>query len=220
VALAAGLLLLPGGSAWAQRPQTASVRVVVKDPSGAVIPAAEVHLTPMEGSAGGTAAAAVMSDASGLAVLTGLEPHVTPEWRIRAGENRREVTLAIRKLDESVAVGRDPATSASDPNSDRFGAVLSREQVEALPDDPEEMERVLTEMAGPGGSIRVDGFRGGRLPPKSQIRSIRFTSGMFAAENHGGGMMFVDISTAPGLGRATRSRSRRDLSAISSTPST
>ena len=59
---------------------------------------------------------------------------------------------------------------------------------------------MLTEMAGPGGAIRVDGFRGGKLPPKSQIRSIRFTSGMFAAENHGGGMMFVDISTAPGLG--------------------
>ena len=55
-------------------------------------------------------------------------------------------------------------------------------------------------MAGPGGTIRVDGFRGGKLPPKSQIRSIRFTSGMFAAENHGGGMMFVDIATAPGIG--------------------
>ena len=55
-------------------------------------------------------------------------------------------------------------------------------------------------MAGPGGTIRVDGFRGGKLPPKSQIRSIRFASGMFAAENHGGGMMFVDIITQPGIG--------------------
>ena len=155
-----------------------------------------------------------MSDAQGLATVTalapgryrldvafdGFEPHATPEWRIRGGENRREVTLAIRRVDETVAVGRDPATSASDPRSDRFGNVLTREQIEALPDDPDEMERVLTEMAGPGGAIRVDGFRGGKLPPKSQIRSIRFTSGMFAAENHGGGMMFVDISTAPGLG--------------------
>ena len=61
-------------------------------------------------------------------------------------------------------------------------------------------------MAGPGGTIRVDGFRGGRLPPKSQIRSIRFTSGMFAAENHGGGMMFVDISTAAGPRTAARQR--------------
>ena len=55
-------------------------------------------------------------------------------------------------------------------------------------------------MAGPGATIRVDGFRGGRLPPKSQIRSIRFSRDMFAAENHGGGMVFVDIVTQPGLG--------------------
>ena len=214
IALAAACLLgLSGGQAWAQRPQ-ANVRVVVKDPSGAIIPAASVQLTALEGPEGSAPAASVMSDAQGLATVTalapgryrldvafdGFEPHVTPEWRIRGGENRREVTLAIRRVDETVAVGRDPATSASDPRSDRFGNVLTREQIEALPDDPDEMERMLTEMAGPGGSIRVDGFRGGKLPPKSQIRSIRFTSGMFAAENHGGGMTFVDISTAPGLG--------------------
>ncbi len=214
IALAAACLLaLSGGRAWAQRPQ-ANVRVVVKDPSGAIIPAASVQLTALEGPEGSAPATSVMSDAQGLATVTalapgryrldvafdGFEPHVTPDWRIRGGENRREVTLAIRRVDETVAVGRDPATSASDPNSDRFGNVLTREQIEALPDDPDEMERMLTEMAGPGGAIRVDGFRGGRLPPKSQIRSIRFTSGMFAAENHGGGMMFVDISTAPGTG--------------------
>ena len=85
------------------------------------------------------------------------------------------MTLAIEKVAESVAVGRDAATSASDPKSDRFSNVLSKDQIEALPDDPDEMEKVLKEMAGPGATIRVDGFRGGKLPPKSQIRSIRFS---------------------------------------------
>ena len=120
--------------------------------------------------------------------------------RVRAGENRREVRLAIQKVDERVSVGRDPATVASDPNNDRFNTVLSKDQIDALPDDPDEMEKVLEEMAGPGATIRVDGFRGGRLPPKSQIRSIRFSRDMFAAENHGGGLVFVDIVTQPGLG--------------------
>ena len=110
------------------------------------------------------------------------------------------MTLAIQKLDQSVSVGRDPATAASDPNSDRFNTVLSKQQIDALPDDPDEMESMLKEMAGPGATIRVDGFRGGRLPPKSQIRSIRFSRDMFAAENHGGGLVFVDITTQPGLG--------------------
>ena len=62
------------------------------------------------------------------------------------------------------------------------------------------MEQVLKEMAGPGAMIRMDGFRGGKLPPKSQIRSIRFSAAMFAAENHSAGHTFVDISTQPGLG--------------------
>src|SRR5690606_24418042 len=88
----------------------------------------------------------------------------------------------------------------SDPNSGRFDTVLSKEQIDALPDDPEEMQRVLEDMAGPGAMIRVDGFRGGRLPPKSQIRSIRFSRDPFAAEHHGGGMVHIDIATQPGLG--------------------
>ena len=103
-------------------------------------------------------------------------------------------------MDESVAVGRDPAAIASDPNNDRFGAVLTPGQSTRCPTIRTRWSACCREMAGPGGTIRVDGFRGGRLPPKSQIRSIRFASGMFAAENHGGGMMFVDITTAPGMG--------------------
>ena len=130
----------------------------------------------------------------------GFETLVMPDVRVRAGENKRDAVLAIQKLDESVSVGRDKATVASDPNNDRFNTVLSRDQINALPDDPDEMERVLKEMAGPGATLRVDGFRGGKLPPKSQIRSIRFSRDMYAAENHAAGMVFVDIVTQPGLG--------------------
>ena len=81
----------------------------------------------------------------------------------RAGSPRASRSAAIRR------------PRASDPRSERFGNVLTQEQIDALPDDPDEMEAVLKEMAGPGATIRVDGFRGGKLPPKSQIRSIRFS---------------------------------------------
>ncbi len=116
----------------------------------------------------------------------GFETRTVPDLRVRAGDNHRDVTLAIQKVDQAVSVGRDPAASASDPNGNRFNTVLSKEQIDALPDDPDEMERVLMDMAGPGATIRVDGFRGGRLPPKSQIRSLRFSRDLFAAENHFG----------------------------------
>jgi carboxypeptidase family protein len=213
--LAAAVLLAAVSAAGAQgRPQTGTLRVVVQDQTGGILPGALLQVKGIESATSQIALTDIAADPQGVATVRdlpagkysvtasfpGFEARVLPDVRVRAGENRREMTLAIQKLDENVSVGRDPSTSASDPNNSRFGNVLSKEQIEALPDDPDEMEKVLKEMAGPGATIRVDGFRGGKLPPKSQIRSIRFSSGMFAAENHAGGMTMVDISTAPGIG--------------------
>jgi hypothetical protein len=197
-----------------QRSQTGTLRITVHDPSGAVVPGAGVRIERADGTAAATTVDGLVSDGQGVASapslvpgrytvtvsFPGFETKALYDVRVRTGENRRDVTLAIQRIDQSVSVGRDPATSASDPNNDRFGSVLSKHQIDALPDDPDEMERVLKEMGGPGATIRVDGFRGGRLPPKSQIRSIRFSRDLFAAENHGGGMVFIDIATQPGLG--------------------
>ena len=202
-----------------QRTQTGDLRIVVKDPSGAVVPGALVQVKGAEERTASVVRADIPSNGQGVATAEGLVPgryaiEVTfpgfeklmlPDVRVRPGENRRDAVLVIQKLDESVSVGRDKAAVASDPNNDRFGTVLSKDQINALPDDPDEMERVLKEMAGPGATLRVDGFRGGRLPPKSQIRSIRFSRDMYAAENHTAGMVFVDIVTQPGLGPLTGS---------------
>ncbi|MEX1128862.1 MAG: carboxypeptidase regulatory-like domain-containing protein [Vicinamibacterales bacterium] len=213
--ICAVIALSAGASAAAgQRTPTSSLRVTVKDPSGAVIPGALVQLKGAEDRTAAVTRSDIPSDGRGVAVADGLTPGryavevsfpgfetlTIPDVRVRAGENRRDAVLAIRKLDEAISVGRDKAAVASDPNNDRFGTVLSKDQINALPDDPDEMERVLKEMAGPGAAIRVDGFRGGKLPPKSQIRSIRFSRDMYAAENHTAGMVFVDIVTQPGMG--------------------
>src|SRR6185503_9855073 len=58
-------------------------------------------------------------------------------------------------------------------------------------------------MSPPGAIMRIDGFSGGKLPPKSQIRSIRLPRmDQMAAQNHGGigGMMHIDVMTQPGNG--------------------
>jgi hypothetical protein len=210
---------LTGAAAGQQRAQTGSLRITVRDQSGAVIPGAIVRVKGAEQRTASIARGDLVSDGRGVAVAENLPPGrysveaafpgfetlAIPSVRVREGENRRDAVLAIGKLDESVSVGRDKATAASDPNNDRFNTVLSREQINALPDDPDEMERVLEEMAGPGAILRVDGFRGGKLPPKAQIRSIRFSRDMYAAENHAAGMVFVDIVTQPGLGPLTGS---------------
>src|SRR5205807_4171861 len=114
----------------------------------------------------------------------GFEPYEARDVRLRPGENRREVKLKIARLAETVNVGRDPRERASDPRSDAFATVLGQAEINELPDDPDEMERMLKEMAGPGAVLRVNGFRGGRLPPKDQIQQIRFRRSMFAADTH------------------------------------
>jgi hypothetical protein len=198
--------------AFAQTPRDTSVRVVVSDQTGAVIINAKVTLQPTDPTG---AAVEGVTDERGEAVFSGLsagryairaefpgfEPRTLDEVRVRAGSNtRREMKLSLAKIAEDVQVGQDPRDRALDPRGNSFGNVLTREQIEALPDDPDEMEEALKQMAGPGATIRVDGFRGGKLPPKSQIQSIRFRRDLFAAENHGGGMVFVDIHTRPGGG--------------------
>ena len=200
-------IVLFASTAGAQPPPRAAVlRVTVRDQSGAVIPNATVTIAET-----GTSSA---TDSKGVATIddvapgrysvavsfSGFETRTLTDVRLKPGENRRDVTLAIAKVAETVAVGRDPATAASDANNERLGNTLTKAQIDALPDDPDEMEQQLKQMAGPGAVIRVDGFHGGKLPPKSQIRSIRFASNMFAAENHNGGITFVDIQTQPGLG--------------------
>ena len=146
------------------------------------------------------------------AEFPGFETVIVRDVRVRAGETKRSITLPIKKMSEDVTVGRDKQTAALDPVGLAFSTVLTREQIAALPDDPDEMEAILKAMAPPGASIRVDGFTGGKLPPKSQIRSIRLPRmDMLAAQNHGGlnGTLFIDIMTQPGIGPTAHEHRRR-----------
>ena len=63
--------------------------------------------------------------------------------------------------------------------------------------------RTLQALAGPaagpnGGQIYIDGFSGGRLPPKESIREIRINSNPFAAEYDKLGFGRIEIFTKPG----------------------
>ncbi|HEX2444576.1 MAG TPA: TonB-dependent receptor [Vicinamibacterales bacterium] len=214
--LAFGLLLTLAASGVAQTPGS-TLRVTVVDPSGAVIVGAAVHVA----NAGGASHVRPTSD-RGEAVFDnlapgryaikaeapGFEPGVLTDVRVRGRETRRELRLAIQRIAEDVVVGRDPREAGTDPRGDSFATVLTPEQLAALPDDPDEMEDALRELAGPGAVMRVNGFRGGRLPPKDQIQSIRFRRNIYAADTHEAGFIAVDISTKPG---ATTWRSSLDV---------
>jgi len=219
IACVCAALVAAVSPAFAQSPPaTGRLLVTVADQTGAVIPNARVTAVRQDETTQTVAVEPVLTSPLGLAAIEGLAPGrytVTAafagfetvtlrDFRVRAGDNRRTVTLPIKKVAEDVTVERDKQSSAVDPRGNAFSTVLTREQIEALPDDPDEMEAALKAMSPPGAVLRVDGFTGGKLPPKSQIRSIRLPRmDMMAAQNHGGGMMgmlHIDVMTQPGAG--------------------
>jgi hypothetical protein len=182
----------------------ATLQVRVLDPSGASVSGARVGVRGPD-----TAGEQAITDATGEAVLTlapgryvvqveadGFEPSVPASVDLGATPLRLDVPLALARRKESLEVAapgdRSRGRSAS--------SVLTEADIAALPDDPDEMEDALRHLAGPGAVMRVNGFGGGRLPPKSQIRQIRISMSAHAAEYHAGGVPRVDVVTKPGLG--------------------
>jgi len=202
-------LLLASPAAFAQGGGAAALKVVVLDPNGAAVPGARVSLR-----AGAGDEVSARADERGEATLTrlrpgaarvtveaeGFEPRVLEEFTLAAGANRAEVRLEVAALKEELEVAPDERGRNLDPRGPAFSNVLTAEDLAQLPDDPEEFEAALNQLAGPGANFRVNGFRGGRLPPKNQIREIRFRRNPYAAENHERGFVSVDLFTKPGAG--------------------
>jgi hypothetical protein len=208
------LLLLVSGAEGAQSARQGRLIVTVADQTGAVIPGATVTVTLQGGSPSTVTPPSSTTSPEGVATFAalaegrytvraefaGFEPGSVRDVRVRQGDNRQRVTLSIAKVEDSVVVGQDAASAASDRRGPTFGTVLTREQIDALSEDPEEAARQLQELAGPGAVIRVDSFEGASLPAKSQIRMVRISRDQFAAEHHSAGGLIIDIVTQPGLG--------------------
>lgn len=197
------LLLLP----WLFQ-ASATLEVIVKDPSGALINKAQVRLVR-----NGKPQALVQTNQRGEARFNKVAPgryqvHIEAagfkaqelsDVDLAAGANRREVSLEIDPIKVDVEVSDEARVRNTNPNGPAFSNVMTAEQIAQLPDDPDEFENAINQLAGPGAQIRVNGFRGGKLPPKSQIREIRFRLNPYAAENHDAGFGLVDIITKPGV---------------------
>ena len=207
------VLVMCPRSAFAQARRDARLLVTVSDQTGAVIPGATVKVDGQEAATRSVGLEAVKTSDQGIAAIAGLVPgryvvqaafpgfetNLVRDVRVRTGDNKQTLVLSIEKLTDEITGGRDKQEAAADARV-TFGSTLTREQVDALSDDPNEARRQLSDMAGPGAVIRVDSFEGGDLPPKSQIKSIHITRDAFAAENHNAGAIFIDIITQPGIG--------------------
>ncbi len=202
-------------------PPVAPARLVVTvtDSTGGVIQSATVNVvkvdgqsSPADASGGAPMIEHVTTSPVGVALLTlppgrytiqaefqGLQTSAPREVVLRSGDNRQTIVLTLPRMQDSVSVSVDRQVAAADRGT-TFATALTREQIAALSDDPDELKRQLQDIAGQNAVFRVDSFEGSELPPKAQIKSIHITRDGFAAENHFAGALFIDIITQPGLG--------------------
>src|SRR5215469_11000241 len=195
--------------------QTSTLSGKVTDETGAVIPQATVAVVGADGkqktaTADGVGsfqiqslapgAYTVVAGAKGFATLTKSGVVLAPGHALNLN-----LTLQIQAQEEKVEVhgeeGRPELSVGSASNASAL--VIKGKDLEALSDDPDELQSELQALAGPaagpnGGQIYIDGFTGGQLPPKSAIREIRINQDPFSAEYDKLGYGRIEILTKPG----------------------
>jgi hypothetical protein len=193
---------------------TGTLRGQVTDPSGSSIANATViATTPTGGAITATTNRDGIYEIKNLApgnygvkvISQGFAPFETSNVGVLAGQIQKlDVSLTIEVREEKVTV-TDQAAAALDTNpANNAGAiVLQGKDLEALSDDPDELQSDLQALAGPsagpnGGQIYIDGFTGGQLPPKASIREIRINQNPFSAEYDKLGYGRIEILTKPG----------------------
>ena len=201
-------------AATAQQPAAgATAHGLVVDPDDALVPGATITLT-----SGAGKAATATSGSDGTYTVRGLPPgtyimtatapgfgvYLKQDIKITAGANLAlDVTLAIADATQTVNVTADTVSLSVDPDSNASSTVITGAALDALSDDPDELQAELQALAGPsagpnGGQIYIDGFTGGQLPAKSSILAIRINQNPFSAQYDQLGYGRIEIITKPG----------------------
>ena len=193
-------------------PGATSLRGQVTDPSGAAITGATVIVTPATGSP-----ITVQTNPQGMYEFKSLAPGKYILTVAALGFNlyendsvvvadqplRLNVSMSIEVQAQKVQVSDTAPTVDVNPSNNAGAITISGKELEALPDDPDELQSDLEALAGPsagpnGGQMYIDGFTAGQLPPKSSIREIRINQNPFSSEYDRLGYGRIEIFTKPG----------------------
>src|SRR5207245_856651 len=204
------LILLVSSSALAQ---TGSLRGQVTDQNGGSVPGAKVTVNGASGmfkttktDKGGSYSFAGLpaGDYEVQASAPNLELAEPVKVNLKGGVQTMDLQLKVVLAPEKVTVEENGAPSVStDANSNASAQVFRGNDLDSLPDSPEDLQAALVALAGPsagpnGGQIFIDGFSGGQLPSKESIREIRINQNPFAPEYDKLGFGRIEIFTKPG----------------------
>jgi hypothetical protein len=192
--------------------RTGSLRGQVSDELGALVVGATVTLTAADGTQKTTVTNAegtytFNSIAPGQYTIRvashGFTPYEKSDVTIAAGPRTSHDVRLVVTLEKQVITVTEEQGINTDPANNADAVVLRGQDLDVLPDDPDALASAVQAMAGPaagpsGGQIFIDGFTGGRMPPKESIREVRVNQNPFNAENNGIGFGNIEIFTKPG----------------------
>jgi len=200
--------------ATAQAPATSGTKVhgTITDPDGELIPGATIQFTPSKGAAkkvlsgsDGTYTIAVPPGSYTLVVsMKGFASYSVQNLKVQpVAAMTLDAKLKIGTADEVINVDDTAATLSVDPDNNASATIITGAALDALSDDPDDLASELSALAGPaagpnGGTIYIDGFTGGQLPPKASIREIRINQNPFSAQYDKPGFGRVEVFTKPG----------------------
>ncbi len=185
----------------------------VLDPSGAAIPGAAISIISPSGQTLRTKTNgeglykfdALVPGKYGLrATSKGFAAFTADDVEISTGNPAKfNISMVIKVEEEKVEVTDSNTKVDVNPENNAGMIVLKGKDLEALSDDPDELQSELQALAGPsagpnGGQVYIDGFTGGTLPPKASIREIRINQNPFSAEYDRLGYGRIEIFTKPG----------------------
>jgi len=136
------------------------------------------------------------------AFAPGFAPYENAEVEVADGKVTTIDVMLVVTVNEQVTVENDQGVN-TDPEANASATVLRESDIEALPDNAADLAAALQALAGPaagpsGGEVFVDGFSGGRLPPRDTIREIRINQNPFSSEYDRLGFGRIEIFTKPG----------------------
>src|ERR1041385_8306054 len=186
-----------------------TLRGLITDEFGAVIVGATVTLTDASGTQKQTTtnkdgaytfAGLAFGSYKIKAVAVGFDPSEETPVVLNSVRQSLDVMLKVALIVDTVTVSQTPISTEATNNANQ--TLIAGKDLDALPDDPDELAAALQALAGPsvgpnGGQIFIDGFTGGNMPSKDAIREIRINQNPFAAENDQPSAR-IDILTRPG----------------------
>ena len=193
--------------------QSAKIKGLLLDSTGSVMPGVQIKLyqndkVVKEGTSSGTGEFEIAAEPGDykLELATPDFDTYTEMVKVTPDMGPLSITMSLAQIVQDVEVTETRNEISIDPDSSLQATVLGKDFIDALPDNEDELTQYLQEIAGSRGgaggnaTFVIDGFTGGRVPPKDQIQEIRISNNPFSSEFSGIGYGRTEIITKAGTG--------------------